>query len=71
MNRKHFLSTVIPIGAVLSAVANPTNIDEPNAFLKIPPYLKKGDTIGITCPAGFITLEDIQPAGIKNEGMGF
>ena len=21
---------------------------------KIPPYLKKGDTIGITCPAGFM-----------------
>ncbi|MFT4017077.1 MAG: LD-carboxypeptidase [Agriterribacter sp.] len=26
---------------------------------KIPAYLKKGDTIGITCPAGFMTLERI------------
>ncbi len=28
----------------------------------IPPYLKPGDTIGITCPSGFITTEEIQPA---------
>lgn len=27
----------------------------------IPPYLKKGDTIGITCPAGSLTLETISP----------
>jgi len=71
MNRKHFLSTVIPIGAVLSAVAKPINVEEPNARLKIPPYLKKGDTIGITCPAGFITLEDIQPAVLKMKEWGF
>src|ERR1700712_3025985 len=23
-------------------------------MIKIPPYLKKGDTIGITCPAGYL-----------------
>ena len=28
--------------------------------MKIPPYLKKGDTIGITCPAGFMPLEKAQ-----------
>jgi muramoyltetrapeptide carboxypeptidase len=26
----------------------------------IPPYLKKGDTIGIVCPAGFMPLEKLQ-----------
>ncbi len=26
-------------------------------MIKIPPYLKKGDTIGIVCPAGFMLLE--------------
>ena len=26
-------------------------------MIKIPPYLKKGDTIAIVCPAGFLTLE--------------
>ena len=26
-------------------------------MIKLPPYLKKGDTIGIVCPAGFMTVE--------------
>ena len=29
-------------------------------MIKIPPYLKKGDTIGITCPAGFMAKEKAQ-----------
>jgi muramoyltetrapeptide carboxypeptidase len=29
-------------------------------MIKIPPYLKKGDTIGITCPAGYIEKEKVQ-----------
>lgn len=29
-------------------------------MVKIPPYLKKGDTIGITCPAGYMALEKAQ-----------
>ncbi|MBP6431648.1 MAG: LD-carboxypeptidase [Ferruginibacter sp.] len=28
--------------------------------MKIPPYLKKGDTIGITCPAGYMATEKTQ-----------
>ena len=28
--------------------------------IKLPPYLKKGDTIGITCPAGFMAAEKAQ-----------
>jgi muramoyltetrapeptide carboxypeptidase len=31
-----------------------------NNMIKIPPYLKKGDTIGITCPAGFMAKEKAQ-----------
>jgi muramoyltetrapeptide carboxypeptidase len=69
MNRKHFLSSIIPIGAVLSATAK--TIEEPDMPSKIPAYLKKGDTIGITCPAGFITLEDIQSAVTKMKEWGF
>ena len=46
--------------------------EDPEKFAPvIPPYLKPGDTIGITCPAGFITLEDIQPAVLKMEEWGF
>ncbi|MES2850479.1 MAG: LD-carboxypeptidase [Bacteroidota bacterium] len=37
----------------------------------IPAYLKKGDTIGISCPAGYITLEDVQPAISKLKEWGF
>ena len=29
-------------------------------MIKIPPYLKKGDTIGITCPAGYMAAEKVQ-----------
>ena len=28
-------------------------------MIKIPPYLKKGDTIGITCPAGYMAAEKV------------
>ncbi len=71
MNRKHFISAVIPLGAAFAAIGKGKDIKEPEALVKIPPYLKKGDIIGITCPAGFITLEDIQPAIIKMKEWGF
>ncbi|MEP6711397.1 MAG: LD-carboxypeptidase [Ferruginibacter sp.] len=29
-------------------------------MIQLPPYLKKGDTIGITCPAGFMAAEKAQ-----------
>lgn len=37
----------------------------------IPPYLKPGDSIGITSPAGYITLADIQPAVQLLQSWGF
>jgi muramoyltetrapeptide carboxypeptidase len=30
-------------------------------MVKIPPYLKKGDCIGITCPAGYMDAEKARP----------
>jgi muramoyltetrapeptide carboxypeptidase len=69
MKRKDFLSTILPLGAVLSASANNLSTEIPNT--KIPSYLKKGDTIAITSPAGYITLTDIQPAVIKLKEWGF
>lgn len=45
-----------------------TPMDNP---LRIPPYLQPGDTIGITCPAGFITAKEIQPAVQQIESWGF
>lgn len=29
-------------------------------MIKVPPYLKKGDTIGIVCPAGYMDAEKVQ-----------
>ena len=71
MNRKYFISSIIPLGATLSAIAGQKNIEDPDAPIKTPPYLKKEDVIGITCPAGYITLEEIQPAIKKIESWGY
>jgi muramoyltetrapeptide carboxypeptidase len=61
MNRKNFLSSLAGIGALVPGIENEKKIQYP-AMSIIPPYLKKGDTVGITSPAGFITLKDLQPA---------
>jgi muramoyltetrapeptide carboxypeptidase len=29
-------------------------------MIKLPPYLQKGDTIGLICPAGFMSMEKVQ-----------
>ena len=77
MNRKKFISTLLPLGLSATGLSQLpaedyteiTSTKEANKT--IPPYLKKGDTIGITCPAGFISLEDIQPAVNKIKEWGF
>jgi muramoyltetrapeptide carboxypeptidase len=38
---------------------------------RIPPYLKSGDTIGITCPAGYMTRAEIEPAVRIMKEWGF
>ena len=78
MNRKNFLSSIVPLAASVSAIAK-GNIDlnksssifEDDKIRKVPPYLKPGDVIGITCPSGYITLEDVQPAIDKMKEWGF
>ena len=40
-------------------------------MIKIPPYLKKGDTIGITCPAGYMTKEKAQTCIDTLQQWGF
>ncbi len=71
MNRKHFISSIIPFAAAFTANAKTKATEEPEMLYKIPPYLKPGDTIGITSPAGYITLEEITPALIKLKEWGF
>jgi len=71
MKRKYFLSSIIPLAATLGAVAKGKTTIDPDKPVIIPPYLKQGDIIGICCPAGFITAEDIQPALQKLAEWGF
>lgn len=68
MNRKDFLSSLAKL-APLPLIPSVSNSDIPT--LKIPPYLKKGDTIGITSPAGYITHEEIQPALQQIKSWGY
>ena len=67
MQRKKFIGALIAgagipfTGKAQTMVAEAAIFtpDDPENFAPIiPPYLKPGDTIGITCPAGFITAED-------------
>ncbi len=71
MNRKHFLSAVIPAAAAVASLkASAANVVAANK-IAIPRYLKPGDTIGITCPAGYIKTEAIQPAVQQMQSWGF
>jgi muramoyltetrapeptide carboxypeptidase len=72
MNRKNFITSgasLLAASLLPAARVPPFNDDEEESGI-IPPYLKKGDTIGITSPAGYITLEAIQPAIQQIESWG-
>ena len=71
MNRKSFLSGIFPAAFSFNNIGKLPLLEDPDLAPIIPRYLKKGDTIGITCPAGFITMEDIQPAVTKLTEWGF
>ena len=41
-------------------------------MIKIPPYLQKGDTIGLVCPAGYMPVEKVSECTrVLNENWGF
>lgn len=40
-------------------------------MIKIPPYLQKGDTIGIVCPAGFMAAEKVKTCITTLEDWGY
>ncbi|MFT3933300.1 MAG: LD-carboxypeptidase [Chitinophagaceae bacterium] len=74
MNRKHFLSSMIAISASLPVLGNEQhNADDEDggAIIKIPKYLKPGDTIGITSCAGYITMQDVQSSMQQMQNWGF
>lgn len=71
MNRKHFLSFMLTAGAGLSTFKTWGSTNESAKSTQIPAYLKPGDTIGITSPAGYITPEQILPSVQLMESWGF
>jgi muramoyltetrapeptide carboxypeptidase len=73
MNRKKFLGAVTALvgGITIPFKESFAETNTETLLYRKPPYLKKGDVIGITAPAGFITPEEIQPAVQVMESWGF
>jgi muramoyltetrapeptide carboxypeptidase len=70
MNRKDFLSKTLPLS--LAAVPFTQVIsEEADKPVKKPAYLREGDIIGICCPSGPITLEEIKPAVRIMQSWGY
>ncbi len=68
MNRKRFLSSLFATGISFKALAvSPHN---PDLSIRIPQYLKHGDVVGITSPAGHVTIDELQPAIKQIESWG-
>jgi len=76
MERKKFIRSLVLAGAAFRGF--PKNLSAKNyeklaacqltnnnLLLQIPPYLQAGNTIGLIAPAGFITMEEMQPALIE------
>jgi muramoyltetrapeptide carboxypeptidase len=72
MQRKKFISSTLLALTSLKAMSASisADTDDENAA-KIPQYLKKGDNIGITSAAGYITLADCNDAINMMESWGF
>lgn len=70
MNRKNFIS-LFAVGASVPWNGWKSIRSVADDQKMIPPYLQPGDTIGITCPAGNITLAEIQSSIEEIESWGF
>ena len=71
MNRKKFLASIIPLAAVVNSFGQKNTLQTSDKNNKIPKYLQKGDTIGITSSAGYITLADCTDAINTIQGWGY
>ncbi len=72
MQRKKFISSAALVLTSIKAMsASISTINEDDVTAKIPTYLKKGDTIGITSAAGYITLTDCTDAINMIQSWGF
>jgi muramoyltetrapeptide carboxypeptidase len=75
MKRKRFLGSLLgaPLltGLGIGTIKTKAGVFEEDNPFRLPPYLKTGDTIGITCPAGYMTLAELQPAVQTLKNWGF
>ncbi len=73
MNRKKFLASLASGSALMLTNVSAVSVGVAKRSKKIiiPPYLKPGDTIGITCPSGFMTEKEIEPAVEQIKTWGF
>jgi muramoyltetrapeptide carboxypeptidase len=72
MQRKKFISsTLLALTSLKAMSESVSTINEDDIAAKIPTYLKKGDTIGITSAAGYITLVDCNDAINMIQSWGF
>ncbi|MDP4131761.1 MAG: LD-carboxypeptidase [Bacteroidota bacterium] len=75
MKRKSFLASLMasPLLAAAKIQSGPASksVFPDDPAWRVPSYLKPGDTIGITCPAGYMTQEEIQPAVQVLKSWGF
>ncbi len=70
MHRKSFLQ-LAGLGLLpFNGFSNSNNLRSPHR-ITVPHYLQKGDTIGIVCPSGFSTMEDIQSSITQIESWGY
>ncbi|MCY7293422.1 MAG: LD-carboxypeptidase [Ferruginibacter sp.] len=72
MERKKFISSaLLTIGSLKAMSASLSASEADDKTSKIPPYLKKGDTIAICSPAGYISVIDCTDAVNMMESWGF
>ena len=70
MRRKQFLSSISTASLLLSMEPSSLVAANKNKWT-VPKFLKQGDKLGITSPAGSISMEEIQPAMLKLQEWGY
>jgi muramoyltetrapeptide carboxypeptidase len=70
MKRKDFISTTVMAGIATALPIKAGNASKGTLTVK-PPRLKKGDTLGLIAPAGFITEKDLTESTTNLENLGF
>jgi len=73
MDRKKFLGASFSLMAGMNIPFNKSlaSVTEEETSYRKPPYLKPGDVIGITSPAGYITPPELEPAISLMESWGY